>query len=130
MIAVDTNVLLRLLTGDDERQAAIVLAMLETTILFVPLTVTMETEWVLRTHYRWSRTRVVDAVRQAMRLDGIVFAEPGGVDWALGGYLLGSDFDDLIHVVAAGEVEAFATFDRNVARYAAGWAAPVITLGI
>lgn len=53
MAALDTNVLVRWLTDDDAKQSAIVASLLERAAtkearLFVPVTVILETEWVLR----------------------------------------------------------------------------------
>ena len=53
MAALDTNVLVRWLTDDDANQSAVVASLLGATAkndarLFVPITVMLETEWVLR----------------------------------------------------------------------------------
>ena len=56
MAAIDTNVLVRFLIQDDEQQGHLarkliqhVLARGET--LFIPVTVLLELEWVLRSHF-------------------------------------------------------------------------------
>jgi len=59
MIAVDTNVIVRFLTKDDEAQyqkAYRIFA--ESAQLFIPTTVILETEWVLRFSYRFSSDRI------------------------------------------------------------------------
>jgi len=58
MAALDTNVLVRWLTDDDANQSAVVASLLEVAEkeevrLFVPVTVILETEWVLRSRYRF-----------------------------------------------------------------------------
>lgn len=49
MIALDTNILARLVANDDPVQASQAVALIDTgNALFVPLTVTLELEWVLK----------------------------------------------------------------------------------
>jgi len=57
MAGLDTNVLVRWLAADDDAQTAQVQALLESgrsagKTLFVPATVVLELEWVLRACYR------------------------------------------------------------------------------
>ena len=53
MIALDTNVLVRLVTGDDATQAKRAAARIDTgDAFFVSLTVALELEWVLRGAYK------------------------------------------------------------------------------
>ena len=54
--SLDTNILVRLVTGDDETQTQTVLRMLakhskNQKLLYVPVTVMLELEWVLRSRY-------------------------------------------------------------------------------
>ena len=51
MRAVDTNVLVRALVQDDPVQARRALALLSHHQVFVPVTVILELEWVLRSRY-------------------------------------------------------------------------------
>ena len=55
MIAFDTNLLVRIAVNDDEKQAEIAEQLLETHQVFIPRTVLLETEWVLRSIYKKSR---------------------------------------------------------------------------
>jgi hypothetical protein len=48
MFAVDTNVVVRYLVNDNAAQAARARRLVEREDIFVPLTVLLETEWVLR----------------------------------------------------------------------------------
>ena len=62
MIALDTNVLVRLVTGDDATQAKRAAARFETgDAFFVSLTVALELEWVLRGAYKLAPYCVVAA---------------------------------------------------------------------
>ena len=62
MLAVDTNVVVRLLTGDNPAQAARARAIFQRETVFVVKTVILvETEWVLRSLYRFDAIRILDA---------------------------------------------------------------------
>ena len=62
MLAVDTNVIVRYLTGDDAEQFAKASALIRDEDVYVCTTVLLETEWVLRRGYRFSRERVSAAL--------------------------------------------------------------------
>lgn len=64
MHAVDTNVLVRLLTGDDASQTKRAVALFTKETIFIPKTVLLETEWVLRRLYRLDHKVVVSAFRK------------------------------------------------------------------
>jgi predicted nucleic-acid-binding protein len=51
MIAVDTNLLVRILTNDDPIQARRTVKILKSDEIFIPKMVLLETEWVLRHAY-------------------------------------------------------------------------------
>ena len=118
MIAVDTNILLRLIVGDDVHQMSVAKALLDNEI-FVSLTVVMETEWVLRSRYRATRTHIASALTNLFKFQNVVVERRDRVEWALHRYETDGDFADLIHLCALPEdVTAFATFDKGLARTA------------
>ncbi|WP_225895747.1 PIN domain-containing protein [Dendronalium phyllosphericum] len=51
MVAVDTNIIVRLLTQDDELQYRKSREIFQNKNIFIPDTVVLETEWVLRFAY-------------------------------------------------------------------------------
>lgn len=116
MIAVDTNIVLRLLLGDDPGQLASIEALMKRDLLFVSLTVMLETGWVLESRYGFARVDVATFLRTLMMLEGIVVARPLLVDWALDRYREGADLADMLHLGSAAKLEVFATFDRRMAR--------------
>ncbi len=76
MIAVDTNVLVRLIVADDPKQAALARALIEDAVregeaCFVSTPVLCELEWVLVSRYKVSRTEVAAVVQRL--LDNAVF---------------------------------------------------------
>jgi predicted nucleic-acid-binding protein len=73
MKALDTNVLVRFLVRDDEKQAAIVRQILlgaekNREQFFIPLAVTLETMWVLSSAYEYSRKEIVDVFDSLLSL--------------------------------------------------------------
>jgi predicted nucleic-acid-binding protein len=67
VIAVDTNVVIRLLTGDDQDQATRARKLFETETIWLPKTVILEAEWVLRRLYGLAKGRVAEALRLLLR---------------------------------------------------------------
>lgn len=120
MIAVDTNVLVRIVTRDDKGQARRAVRALRGKPLFVAKTVLLETEWVLRHAYELDRLTVAQVFRRVL---GYARAEvedrPTVVD-AVAAYADGFDFADALHLASGREADGFLTFDRRLARRAAG----------
>src|SRR5271165_3450212 len=54
MLAIDTNLVVRYLVGDDPGQAARARSLIDNNDVFVCTTVLLETEWVLRSVYGFS----------------------------------------------------------------------------
>jgi predicted nucleic-acid-binding protein len=61
VIAVDTNVLVRFLTRDDPKQSARAVALFGSEEIWIAKTVLLETEWVLRSLYRFKSDEVANA---------------------------------------------------------------------
>ena len=59
MIGVDTNLLVRLLTNDDPGQAQRAAKIMESDDIFIPKTVMLETEWVLRHAYGIAKSAIM-----------------------------------------------------------------------
>jgi len=71
MIAVDTNVVIRLLTGDDPDQAERARALFASEAIFVPKTVMLESEWALRRLYKIGRSETLAALSGLMALPNV-----------------------------------------------------------
>lgn len=116
MIALDTNVWVRYLTNDEPLQAERALRLLaEAGEVFVPKTVLLELEWVLRAVYAQPVAVVDKALRQILGLPNVRAEAPEQVAGALELYQAGFDFADALHLRCSGEVEAFFTFDQAFA---------------
>lgn len=118
MIAIDTNVVVRLLTNDDPAQAARAADLLARERVLVPKTVLLETEWVLRYSYELPPSVVLAAFRKLLGLPQVAAEDATAISRALELYEGGMDFADALHLAAARDATAFATFDTRLAKRA------------
>jgi predicted nucleic-acid-binding protein len=125
VIALDTNVVVRFLTRDDPAQAIRAKALIETGAAFVPRTVVLETEWVLRTIYRFKRDAIAAGLTKLLGLPGVEIEDRPTVARALDWCRQGLDFADALHLASSVQAQAFATFDRALQRKARGIAGAV-----
>ncbi len=121
MIALDTNVLLRLLLDDDPRQAGQAQRLVGRTVatgdrVLLPDIVLCELEWVLDSGYGFSRTRVAETLRRLLDADEFAFMNRPAVVRAVASYETGAaDFSDYLigeSAAACGAPTTF-TFDRG-----------------
>jgi predicted nucleic-acid-binding protein len=128
MLAVDTNIVVRYLTADDPDQFARAVTILEGRETFVTLTVLLETEWVLRSVYRYRPAEVVGALRGLAGLPGITVEGPDVASLALQWLEGGLDFADALHLAGSQSCNAFITFDQDLAARATGLGAVPVQL--
>ena len=126
MLAIDTNVVVRFLTGDDADQAARARDLIASEDVLVSSTVLMETEWVLRSAYGLARGKVLPALRAFAGLPRVSIDEPERVAKALDWAAQGMDFAAALHLAGASGCEALATFDRKLTKLAATVGAPAV----
>lgn len=115
MIALDTNVIVRVVTGDDPGQLEAALAVMRSGELRVCKTVLLETEWVLRYTYGLNRQTIGETFRKLLGYPNLQVEDRGVVLRALSLFQLGLDFADALHLSSSGEALQFATFDRQLA---------------
>ncbi len=118
MIAVDTNVLVRLLTADDPSQTERAVRLFRNEQILIPKAVLLETEWVLRFSYKLSPEVIGAAFRRVFGLLQVQIEDPLAAMAALKGYAGGMDFADALHLASAGSAQAFATFDAALKKRA------------
>lgn len=118
MIAVDTNVVVRYLTGDHSEQSARARALIDGREVFVPVTVVLEAEWVLRSAYGFRPTDVVNALRAFGGLPTVIIDQADLVAEALDHAKNGMDFADALHLGSSSRADSFMTFDRRFAKAA------------
>jgi predicted nucleic-acid-binding protein len=118
MLAIDTNLLIRYLTGDDPGQSAKARRLIDTNDIFVCVTVLLEAEWVLRSVYGFNAADIVKSLRAFAGLARVTLEDSGLVAKALDWTMHGMDFADALHLAKAGGCEAFVSFDRRIAELA------------
>jgi predicted nucleic acid-binding protein len=118
MLAVDTNLIVRYLTGDHQRQSAKARAVINGEDVFVSTTVLLETEWVLRSVYSFDSAQVCAALRAFAGLPRVSLEDPALVATALDRTADGLDFADALHLGRAEDCDAFVTFDQQFVRAA------------
>ena len=120
MRAIDTNVIVRLLTADDPNQAKAARRVIAAGDIFIGSTVLLETEWVLRAGYGFAANQISDALRGLAGLPGIEVEAPTelakALDWMSGGM----DFADALHLTRSSHCSSFLSFDRKLAKRAKG----------
>lgn len=120
MASLDTNILVRLLVQDDPRQTAAVRQLLAQSIqnaetLFVPVTVSLELEWVLRARYGFAKADIVHALSTLLRAVELSFESEPALEMALLYYeQSSSDYADCLHVALAelAQAQPLWTFDK------------------
>jgi predicted nucleic-acid-binding protein len=118
MIAIDTNVVVRLLTGDDPEQFKIASAAVQGQDLFLCKTVLLESEWVLRFSYRFSREAIGVGFGKLLGYENLQVEDRDAVLRSLSWYSQGMDFADALHLASCADAERFLTFDRPLAQAA------------
>lgn len=118
MTAIDTNVVVRFLTRDDEPQYAKALEVMRNTPrIFLSDTVILEAEWVLRHAYGFSRKQIQSALAALFGLENIVLRDAKALSAALAWYRAGSDFADALHLALSTHCQEMLTFDKAFARH-------------
>ena len=113
MIAIDTNVLVRLLTGDHPAQYQASLKLFSSEQIFIPDTVVLEAEWVLRAAYELEPAEVCESFRRLFGLENVTLANGQLIAQALAWHEQGLDFADALHLALCQEHEALKTFDAD-----------------
>lgn len=114
MIAVDTNVLVRIVTNDDPAQAQRAASLLSREQVFIPKTVLLELDWVLRHAYELRPSSVLMAMRRVLGLPNVMAEDPLCVARAFEWYGRGVDLADALHIASSGSAERFFTFDEDL----------------
>lgn len=119
MIALDTNILARFYVDDpNDPQAAkqrpiARRIMTDSTQLFVPLTVILELEWVLRAFYGFGVDDFVRVVEHLLGLSNTTVEDWPRVSDALALHRAGLDFADALHLRSSERCAAFLSFDKQ-----------------
>lgn len=124
MAALDTNVLVRFIVEDDAAQCAAARALVGHCVaqgesLFVPVTVVLELEWVLRSRYGFAKADVLQALAALCSARELHFESERAMEVALQLYReSAADFADALHVALTAQelAQPLWTFDKGAAR--------------
>ena len=123
-IAIDTNVLVRLLVRDDEAQYLAARRVVEAAVahdkpVLILLGARLEMEWVLRSRYRLDKSSIAAAFFALLECGDVEFEHPPTVEEALYVWAQhpGCDFADCLPVARAAHLgrNQFVTFDAGAA---------------
>jgi len=120
MTGVDTNVIVRLLTGDDPSQSAKARALFKNQDILIAETVMLETESVLRYAYGFEPGAIQKAFFDLCGLPNVVLPHPHRMLSALQWFADGMDFADALHLAACQDCRTFLTFDQRMVKRAEG----------
>lgn len=112
MIAVDTNVVVRLLVGDDPKQAAAAKLLFAAEQIWIAKTVLLETEWVLRSHYGFDVSAIRDAFTMLLGLTNVQTDDQASMAAALALTSHGIELADAIHLTGRPPGATFVSFDK------------------
>jgi predicted nucleic-acid-binding protein len=124
MASLDTNILIRYLVQDDEAQLAAAKKLIRAALragetLFVPITVTLELEWVLRSSFKFNKQQITGALSSLLASAELSFESEAAAEIALALYKKDhADFSDCVHIALsylAGEAP-FWTFDKAASK--------------
>ena len=107
MAALDTNVLVRYIVQDDAAQLAAAKRLISRCVsegltLFVPVTVMLELEWVLRSSFEFGKDDVLLTLSSLFSAAELSFESERALEVALQLFRKGSaDFADCLHVALA-----------------------------
>jgi predicted nucleic-acid-binding protein len=126
MVTLDTNVWVRYLTNDDELQAGRAMKLLEQAdSVFLPKTVLLELEWVLRAAYGVKPVDIHRSLQHILGLPMVIAESVGQVAAALDYFAEGFDFADALHLASSDTTAALYTFDERFIRKGRKLAPPV-----
>ena len=128
MICVDTNIIVRFLTHDDDQQYKKAFSIFNSYEVFISDTVVLETEWVLRYAYDFSPGDICNAFINLFGLKNIHLSNPTFIFQAIKWHKLGLDFSDAMHLAQYQQYKKLYTFDKKFLRKAKELTKCLVTL--
>ncbi|MCB1053065.1 MAG: type II toxin-antitoxin system VapC family toxin [Acidobacteria bacterium] len=126
MIGIDTNVLVRLVVRDDEPQFQAAYALFQNESIWIADSVVLETEWVLRYAYAYSRQEIVQTFRRLFGLKQVHLTDSARMHQVLAWHEQGLDVADALHMAASRSAKGFASFDQKLVKRAHALGMPFV----
>ncbi len=125
MKALDTNVLVRFLVRDDERQAETIYRIFKQAesdkeVFFVPLLVVLETVWVLESVYKIPRQEMIDSINELILMPILKFETQSAIlNFVSSARETKMDLSDLLiaHSAKFSGCECVLTFDKRASNF-------------
>ena len=125
MAALDTNVLVRYLVADNAKQYKAARDLIDGAesdeVHFIPVSVIIELEWVLRSQYNQGKVKILDLFNKLLESRELEFQEDASIEIALSLYADNNvDFVDCLHIGTAfsRKKTPLMSFDRKASRLA------------
>lgn len=112
-IALDANVILRLVLRDDEAHWRAANGLFAREDIYIASGIWLEVEWVMRSVYELGVSDFLMAARHVIGLPNVETADRRSLIQALDWHEQGMDFADAFHLASSGSARRFATFDRD-----------------
>jgi predicted nucleic-acid-binding protein len=118
MIAVDTNVVVRLLTQDDPKQSGAARSLFAAGPVWIARTVLLETGWVLRSLYGFEEGAIREALTNLLGLKNVHTEDKRSMAAALALTVHGIELADAMHFTSRPPGAIFVSFDQSFVRRA------------
>lgn len=122
MKAVNTNILARFFVNDPDDAEAVLQRPAAVTAMsqpvFVPITVILEFEWVMRGFYELPRSDIEQVFQALCALENVMLEDRAMVLSALAAYGQGLDFADALHLIRSSHCRALVSFDQRLRKRA------------
>ncbi len=120
MTAFDTNVIIRVITRDDDEQFLRAERLMAAVPCVVTHTVILETACVPKSSFGASRMQIQKELRALFVMKNVHYTNAQQILNALDSIAAGLDVDDAFHRATAEEAERLVTFDQTFAKKAKG----------
>lgn len=125
MIAIDTNILIRFLVKDDQKQSELVYQRFKQAenkheILFIPLLVVLEVIWVLQTVYEVPDNDILSAISELLLVPVLRFeAQTVIQNFITSAYETKLDLSDILiaHSAHFSDCQFVLTFDKKASKF-------------
>ena len=128
MKAVDSNILVRFLTGDDPRQFRAAKALFEREEIWISRLVLLEADWVLRSVFSYTDDEVREAFASVIGIPTTHVEGGAAIQEALRLVAEGLDFADALHLAYRPAGTVFVSFDEKLVRRAQRAGVPDVVL--
>jgi predicted nucleic-acid-binding protein len=118
VVAVNTNVVIRLLTQDDPKQGAAAKSLFASDPIWIARTVLLETNWVLRSLYGLSESAILAAFTELLGLANVHTEDKPAMSAAFAMSAAGIELADAIHLTSRPAGAKFVSFDKSFVRRA------------